>query len=898
MFPHMRAHGRTAGGSGAFRHVSASAMPGPGASSRASGAAEEEDAPDGLAAVDGRYSLPLSCPPSLPSPLAHPLLLLASYPLPAAPSTPPVRHFPASLPQSLLNHSLFPPHTSLCSAYSPPASQSPSCLSPSLHARLHSHHPRHKHTEAAQPRQASGEGRERECGGRGGVEDARVGGDGLTAEAITHAAMAPRQTAGRWQPRLGPELALTPSMKWTGERDGRGTLSGRDCDNASDSDCSEGDWEQDEERGEESYSGARGGANGNEAERLECVWSFIRHHPPSRPLMPRLLSWRPPLHLSPPTPPSSAAQSTHGYVGPSSCSSRHSTGGAMLDQRLVMLLARRLKERHRHHHALELLQWNMARRSSPASPHSPCQQEQESQSGSGDMEREEREREECELMDGLARCGRWGDARDAFLALPSHARTDKVYSGVLYHLARTGQHSGLQQELQWVQETAGAALGVCSFNARLLALSCLPARSPHASSVLQRMDATVQEMREKGISPSLFTYHILLRQCMEQPTHTLASMLPRLNALLHAMRHCDHLLPSAQTHSILLRALIHAGQLSRAENTFNAMMEDGLVPAPAACAALWMAMGRAGKGGRGGEVEGMWRRVQGMGVRVTRPMHVARIAAHATAGDIPMAEEAFGVLHVRSARLDRDACTALLKGYTRASMSDAALRLVDAMHAACIPSSTATLSLLLSCLTRSHRLAHATALVTQLTSPAASPPASPSAAPPPATTTSPAYEPHPNSLPGFMPPHTSPSPTPQPPSQSHHRAQPPRGHAPAIKRRVLRGLMVALQAEGHVEGVRHVMHAGEAMWGRAELAWYKTLLGAMVRRAEGERERGEGGEGGSGGRERWEEARWEEEARGVEEEMREKGVKGDHEVRGLLRRLRGVAGAHQECTAQ
>ncbi|CAI5508509.1 unnamed protein product [Closterium sp. Naga37s-1] len=80
---------------------------------------------------------------------------------------------------------------------------------------------------------------------------------------------------------------------------------------------------------------------------------------------------------------------------------------------------------------------------------------------------------------------------------------------------------------------------------------------------------------------------------------------------------------------------------------------------------------------------------------------------------------------------------------------------------------------------------------------------------------------------------------------------------------------------------------GEAMWGHCEAAWYKMLIGAMLRRAEvlAGKEGGDG-EGGSGGR-------WEEEARGVEEEMRVKGVRADHEVRGLLRKLRGMAHVQQ-----
>ncbi|CAI5465994.1 unnamed protein product [Closterium sp. Yama58-4] len=646
-----------------------------------------------------------------------------------------------------------------------------------------------------------------------------------------------------------------------GERDGDCADSGGD---GSGGDYSSGDWEHDDEREQEMSSCGRGRVSREEAKRLEQVWLFIRHHPPPLPLMPRLLSWRVPPHHRPPTSPAHptartmAVQASHERdCSSSSSSSTNDTGGAVWDRRLVMLLVRRLKERHRNQHALELLQWHMARLSPHCAQHSPRQHERESQSGGADVEREVSEWEACELIDGLARCSRWRDARDAFLALPCYARSDKAYSGVLYQLARMGQHSRLQEELQWVHDTAGAPLGVCSFNARLVALSTLPSRLASAAAVMQRMDDVMDEMKAKvrrvvgggcdsltfshtrfpvpvrlqGVAPSLFTFHILLRHCLHHPPHTPTSAPHRLDALLHAMHHHHRLLPSAQTHSILLRLFLHTGQLPRAEKYFHAMLEDGLAPSPAACAALWMAMGRAGKGGRGGEVEEMWRRVGGMGVKVTRPMHVARIAAHVAAGDIPMAEEAFSSLCACIRRLDRDACNALLKGYTRANMPDAALRLVDDMRRANIPCGTAMLSLLLSCLSRSQRLSHATALLSQLATAPETPVTVDSS-----VTTNPPNTPHHASLPGSVQHHNS---TPASPHHAlpshhpsrHHGSQPPTPPV-TIKRRALRGLMEALKAEGHVEGVRQAIHAGEAMWGRCEVAWYKMLIGAMLRRAE------------------------------------------------------------------
>ncbi|CAI5485047.1 unnamed protein product [Closterium sp. Yama58-4] len=484
----------------------------------------------------------------------------------------------------------------------------------------------------------------------------------------------------------------------------------------------------------------RGSVSREEAERLERVWSFIRHHPPSLPLMPRLLSWRLTPHHRPPTfrahltAPTMTVQASHGRDCSSSSSSSSSssingTGGAVLDRRLVMLLVRRLKERHRHQHALEAY--------------------------SG-------------VLYQLARTGQHSllASHLPFLftfPLPA-VDPHQAYSGVLYQLARTGQHSRLQEELQWLHGTAGAAVGVSAFNARLLALSSLPSRLASADSVTQRMD------------------------------------------------------------------------------------------------------------------------------EVTRPMHVARIAAHVAAGDIAMAEEAFASLHACIRRLDRDVCNALLKGYTRANMPDAALRLVDDMRRASIPCGTATLSLLLSCLSRSHRLSHATALLSQLvTTPETPVTVDP---PPPATTNPPSTPLHPKPLPESvlrcMSPPASPRdalPSHRPPR--HHGSQPPTP-PPTIKRRTLRGLMEALKAEGHVEGVRQAMRAGEAMWGCCEVAWYKLLLGAMLRRTGVHAGKGEGGDGEGSSKARWEEA-----AREVEEEMRVKGVRADHEVRGLLRKLRGLADVQQ-----
>ncbi|CAI5512862.1 unnamed protein product [Closterium sp. Naga37s-1] len=876
MFPHWYTHGRNGGGSGAFRRASASPMPGCSASSRASPASDDDDSPDGSDSLHSSYSLPTSCPPTLSAPcsLTHPVLFLASYPLLPAPNKPPF------LPHSFLfpshKHSLRLPQSALHlapSTSSPaatlPLPHAPTLASPSL-VRFHSHHAHNKLVEAPQPRKFPGDG-------RAGDEGRVIGGASRT-EAVPDATLALQQGPGGREPGLGAELALARSTEQMRESDGHCAGNGDDAsDSDSDSDCSSGDWERDEEIEQESSSSGRGRVSRAEAELLERLWSFIRHHPPSLPLMPRLLSWRPPPDRFSPTAPSHptsrtiAVQASHGRDCSSSSSSINGTGGAVLDRRLVMLLVRRLKERHRHQQALELLQWHMARLPPHCAPHSPRQHERESQSRGSDMEREDPEWEVCELIDGLARCGRWSDARDAFLSLPCHARSHKAYSGVLYQLARTGQHSKVQEELQWLHETAGAALGVSSFNARLLALSSLPSRLASADSVTQRMDEVMEEMRVKGIAPSLFSFHILLRHCLHHPPHAPTSSPGRLNALLHAMHHHHRLLPSAQTHSILLRLFIHTGQLARAEKSFHAMLGDGLAPSPAACAALWMAMGRAGKGGRGGEVEGMWGRVGGMGVRVTRPMHVARIAAHVAAGDIPMAEEAFAHLHACTRRLDRDACNALLKGYTRANMPDAALRLVDDMRRASVPCGTATLSLLLSCLSRSHRLSHATALLSQLVTT----PETPVPVDPPVTA-NPPNTPHRASLPGSVQHHSSPPATLDYTLSSHHS---PRPHGsqlsspPAtIKRRVLRGLMEALKAEGHVEGVRQAIHAGEAMWGRCEVAWYKMLIGAMLRQAEVVAGKGEGGdgEGSSGGR-------WEEAARGVEEEMRVKGVRADHE---------------------
>ncbi|CAI7776710.1 unnamed protein product [Closterium sp. NIES-54] len=738
------------------------------------------------------------------------------------------------------------------------------------------------------PTASSSRGRAGEWVGR--LEEGRVVGDASRAEAAADATLALQQRAGGWEPGPGLELALAQPVGPMGETVGHG-LDHRGDD--SHSDFSSGDWERDEETGQEISICGRGSVSREELELMERVWSFIRHHPPSLPLMPRLLSWRPPPDRFPsttpshPTNPTIAAQASHGIARLSSSSSSNGTSGAVLDRRLVMLLVRRLKERQRHHQALELLQWHMARPPSHCSPHSLRQHEEGSESSPMGVEREDSEWEECELMDGLARCGRWRDARDAFLALPRHARSDKAYSGVLYHLARTGQHSRVQEELQWLHETAGAALGVSSFNARLLALSSLPSRLASADSVTQRMDDVMEEMRVKGITPSLFSFHILLRHCLHHPPHAPTSSPDRLDALLHAMHHHHRLLPSAQTHSILLRVFLHTGQLARAEKSFHAMLGDGLAPSSTACAALWMAMGRAGKGGRGGEVEGMWRRVGGMGVRVTRPMHVARIAAHVAAGDIAMAEEAYSSLHASIRRLDLDACNALLKGYTRANMPDAALRLVDDMRRANVPCGTATLSLLLSCLSRSQRLSHATALLNQLVTPVDThvtldPPA----------TTKPRSSPfNPESLVGSVRQHMPPPATPchaLPSDSPRHHGSHPSTLPAAIKRRTLRGLMEALKAEGHVEGVRQAIQAGEAMWGRCEVAWYKMLVGAMLRCAEMHAGKGEGGDGeGSGG------GRWEEAAREVEEEMRVKGVRADHEVRGLLRKLRGMAHVQQ-----
>ncbi|CAI5516847.1 unnamed protein product [Closterium sp. Naga37s-1] len=787
MLPHWCTHGRNGGGSGAFRRASTSPMPGCSASFRASPASDDEDSPDGFDSLDSSYWMPFSFPHTLPGSRTHPILFIASNPLPPAPSKPPF------LPHSFLLPS---PH-----------------FLPNLYASTR----------------------------------------------ITHITRITRMKS-QWT-RHSHEVFQ--------ETDVRG--SGVD------------DWRKGESEGVQvgQEQCGRGSVSREEAERLERVWSFIRHHPASLPLMPRLLSLRLPPDLRPPTSPSHptsptmVVQASNGrYCSSSSNSSSiNGSGGTVLDRRLVMLLVRRLKERQRHQHALELLQWHMARPPSHGSPHSPHEHEHEqgSQSSHRGVEREDPEWEACELIDGLARCGRWRDARDAFLALPRHARSHKAYSGVLYHLARTGQHSQLQEELQWLHETAGAALGVSSFNARLLALSTLPSRLASADSVTQRMDGIMEEMKAKGITPSLFTFHILLRHCLHHPPHAPTSSPDRLDALLHAMHH-HHLLPSAQTHSILLRVFLHTGQLARAEKSFHAMLGDGLAPSSTACAVLWMAMGRAGKGGRGGEVEGMWRRVGGMGVRVTRPMHVARIAAHVAAGDIAMAEEAFSSLHACIRRLDRDACNALLKGYTRANMPDAALRLVDDMQRANISCGTATLSLLLSCLSRSQRLSHATALLTQLVTPVDT-----HVTLDPRATTKPLSSPfHPESLDGSvrqrMPPPATPCHALPSYSPRHHGSHPSTPPA-AIKRRTLRGLMEALKAEGHVEGVRQAIQAGEAMWGTGEVAWYKMLIGAMLRRAEVLAGKGEGGdgEGSSGGR-------WEEAARGVEEEMRVKGVRADHEI--------------------
>ncbi|CAI7750916.1 unnamed protein product [Closterium sp. NIES-54] len=905
MLPHWCTNGRSGGGSGAFRRASTSPMPGCSASSRASPASDDEDTLDGFDSLDSSYWMPFSFPHTLPGSRTHPILFIASNPLFPAPSKPPFlpHSFLLPSPHFLHKHSLllrrsalsptsFASSSSVSSLSSPTASltlpQAPTLSSPSNLVRFHSHHSHHKLVEASQPQNVSEGGRAGEWVGR--LEEGRVVGDASRAEAAADATLALQQRAGGWEPGPGLELALAQPVGPMGETVGHG-LDHRGDD--SHSDFSSGDWERDEETGQEISICGRGSVSREELELMERVWSFIRHHPPSLPLMPRLLSWRPPPDRFPsttpshPTNPTIAAQASHGIARLSSSSSSNGTSGAVLDRRLVMLLVRRLKERQRHHQALELLQWHMARPPSHCSPHSLRQHEEGSESSPMGVEREDSEWEECELMDGLARCGRWRDARDAFLALPRHARSDKAYSGVLYHLARTGQHSRVQEELQWLHETAGAALGVSSFNARLLALSSLPSRLASADSVTQRMDDVMEEMRVKGITPSLFSFHILLRHCLHHPPHAPTSSPDRLDALLHAMHHHHRLLPSAQTHSILLRVFLHTGQLARAEKSFHAMLGDGLAPSSTACAALWMAMGRAGKGGRGGEVEGMWRRVGGMGVRVTRPMHVARIAAHVAAGDIAMAEEAYSSLHASIRRLDLDACNALLKGYTRANMPDAALRLVDDMRRANVPCGTATLSLLLSCLSRSQRLSHATALLNQLVTPVDThvtldPPA----------TTKPRSSPfNPESLVGSVRQHMPPPATPchaLPSDSPRHHGSHPSTLPAAIKRRTLRGLMEALKAEGHVEGVRQAIQAGEAMWGRCEVAWYKMLVGAMLRCAEMHAGKGEGGDGeGSGG------GRWEEAAREVEEEMRVKGVRADHEVRGLLRKLRGMAHVQQ-----
>ncbi|GJP35854.1 hypothetical protein CLOM_g20401 [Closterium sp. NIES-68] len=286
-----------------------------------------------------------------------------------------------------------------------------------------------------------------------------------------------------------------------------------------------------------------------------------------------------------------------------------------------------------------------------------------------------------------ARCNAVETVRAMFLSFPKEFQTEKVYFGVLHHFAKRGRTYKLMEELEWLRNL-GVTEENASFRAKLQGVLTQEEitvkgfgwraldgaetsegeeerggeeeggggeggegegseadwhdagegkegfRKERLEQVLEVVDQTLLEMKEKGLMPDEVAYNIILTSLSR------LGQIEKMESYLARMR-ADGAQPTIVTYNILIGAYALAGQFEKADLCLEAMKEEGERPNRKT---YWSLLGRYANRGAVERFFQVWEELKQTGMALDRSMYHSRIEVHSRAGDLEKAEQSFNEL--------------------------------------------------------------------------------------------------------------------------------------------------------------------------------------------------------------------------------------------------------------
>lgn len=305
---------------------------------------------------------------------------------------------------------------------------------------------------------------------------------------------------------------------------------------------------------------------------------------------------------------------------------------------LIISIIKRLRERRRFRHALELGEWML---------------EQEAF--------EIRADEHALILDLCARSSRVNSAQSKFLNLPLAFQTEKVYNGVLAYYGRKGQISKLQEQLGLL-EKMGVEKTVLSHNALIMA-HCVRGQLDKAKEIFESMQA-------EGYVPNIITYNVLLTglgksgdiQGMEDTFARMADA---------------NIPPDLVTNNSMLWIYFLHGQTEKAEAVVAQLRKNFRVLPESTFSSLLWAYANAGNVEK---MNAIWAEMSEALVPLLRQNHFARIQGYGNAKDPEMAEQMFKEM-VEAGHLPvTQSYNALIYAYTQNGLMDKAMNVLATME--------------------------------------------------------------------------------------------------------------------------------------------------------------------------------------------------------------------------